>query len=94
MFAIRATTGSSAAVTHTLVRAQRADDAPRDDRLLLAVLVGAQQLLAEVVVDGGIGAAARRAGEREGARAQAVAADEQLGAGGDERALPAPGAEA
>ena len=74
-------------------RAQRADDAPGDDRLLLAVLVGAQQLLAEVVVDGGVGAAPRRAGQRERPGAQAVAADEQLGAGGDERALPAPGAE-
>ena len=34
------------------VRAQRPDDAPGDDRLLLAVLLRAQELLAEMVIDG------------------------------------------
>ena len=93
MLAIRTITGSSAAVTQTLCGPQRARDAPGDDRLLLAVLGRAQELLAEVVVDGGVGAAARRAGERERRRAQALAADEQLGAGGDERGVAAAGAE-
>ena len=51
------------------VRAQRAGDPADDDRLLLAVLVGAQELLAEVVVDGGVGGAAGGAGERDGLRA-------------------------
>ena len=37
-----------------------------DDRLLLAVLVAAQQLLAEVVVDRRVGAAPGRAGQRDG----------------------------
>ena len=50
------------------VRAQRAGDPADDDRLLLAVLVGAQELLAEVVVDGGVGGAAGGAGERDGLR--------------------------
>ena len=75
------------------VRAQRAGDAADDDRLLLAVLVAAQQLLAEVVVDGGIGGAAGGAGERDGLGALAVAADQQLGRGGDERRVAAAGAE-
>ena len=75
------------------VRAQRAGDAADDDRLLLAVLVGAQQLLAEVVVDGGIGGAAGGAGQRDGLGAVAVAADQQLGRGGDEGRVAAAGAE-
>ncbi len=41
------------------VRAQRALDPPRDDRVLFAVARVAQQLLAEVRVDGGVGAAPR-----------------------------------
>ena len=69
--------------------AQGAHDAPRDDRLLLAVLVGAQQLLAEVVVDGRVGAAARRTRKGQRSGAQALAAHEQLGGGRDERALAA-----
>ena len=48
------------------VGAQGAGDAADDDRLLLAVLVGAQELLAEVVVDGGVGGAAGGAGQRDG----------------------------
>ena len=93
MFATRASTGSSAGVTQTLCGPQRLHDPPRDDRLLLAVLRRAQQLLAEVVVDGGVGAAARRARERERAGAQALAAHQQLGAGGDERRVAAPDGE-
>ena len=65
MFAIRTTCGSSGTRDPDRVRAQRALDPPRDDRVLLAVLVGAHQALAEVVVDGGVGAAADRAGERD-----------------------------
>ena len=72
------------------VRAQRAGDPAGDDLVLLAVLVAAQQLLAKVVVDRRVGAAARGARERDGARALAVAADEQLGAGRDERRVAAP----
>jgi hypothetical protein len=75
------------------VRGQRALDAPRDDRVLLAVLGRLEQLLAEVGVDGGVGAAARRAGQGHRARPQPVAAHEQLGAGGDERRVAAAGAE-
>ena len=75
------------------VRAQRALDPPRDDRVLLAVARVAQQLLAEVVVDGRVGAAAGRAGERERAHAVALAAHQQLGAGGDQRRVAAPDAE-
>ena len=75
------------------VRAQRALDPPRDDRVLLAVARVAQQLLAEVVVDRGVGAAAGRAGERERAHALALAAHEQLGARGDQRRIAAPDAE-
>src|ERR671934_17552 len=47
-------------------------------REVVAVLVGAQQLLAEVVVDRRVGTAAGRTGERERAGAQPLAADEQL----------------
>ena len=75
------------------VRAQRAGDPVGDDRLLLAVLGRAEQLLAEVVVDRRVGGAADRARERDRGDAQALAAHEQLGRGGDERALAAAGAE-
>ena len=47
-------------------------------------LSAAQQLLAEVVVDRRVGAAARRAGERDRADALALAAHEQLRARSDE----------
>ena len=47
-------------------RRQRALDAPGHDGLLLAVLGGSQQLLAEVVVHRRVGAAARGAGQRHG----------------------------
>ena len=75
------------------VRAQRAGDPADDDRLLLAVLVGAQELLPEVIVDGRVRAAAGGAGERDGLGAVAVAADQQLGRRGDERGVAAAGAE-
>ena len=61
------------------VGAQGAGDAADDDRLLLAVLLGAQESFAEVVVDGRVGGAAGGAGERDGLGSVAVAADQQLG---------------
>jgi hypothetical protein len=93
MFATRTRTGSGASVTHTACGLERLDDPLGDDRVLLAVLVAAQELLAEVGVDGGVGAAAGRAGQGHRARPQPVAAHEQLGAGGDERRVAAAGAE-
>ena len=71
------------------MRAQGADDPLGDDPLLAAVLVAAQQLLAEVVVDGGVGAAPGRAGEGDGGDAGAGAAHQQLRAGADEGRLGA-----
>jgi hypothetical protein len=53
------------------------------------VLPGLQQLLAQMRVDGGIGRAARRAGERDGRRAQPLAPDEQLGRRADEGGVAA-----
>ena len=76
------------------VRAQGADDPLGDDPLLAAVLVAAQQLLAEVVVDGGVGAAPGRAGEGDGRDAGAGAAHQQLRAGADEGRLGRAAAEA
>ena len=64
-------------------------DPARNDRMLLAILDAAQQPLAEVVVDGRVGAAPRRAGERDACSPQALAAREQLGRGADERRLAA-----
>ena len=65
MFATLTSPGSSAGLTHT--------DSGRSERsirsatiaLLPPVLVAAQQLLAEVVVDCGVRAAAGRSGERD-----------------------------
>ena len=48
------------------VRLEPARDPLGDDPVLVPVLVAAQQLLAEVVVDGRVGAAPGRAGERHG----------------------------
>ena len=48
------------------VGSQGAGDPADDDLLLLAVLGGAHELLAEVVVDGGVGGAAGGAGQRDG----------------------------
>ena len=84
------TTSGSGAVSHPdRVRTQLADDALGDDPLLATVLVAAQQLLAEVVVDGGVGAAPGRAGQRHGRGAGAGAADQQLR--GWRRGRPPPG---
>ncbi len=90
MFATRTSTGSGAAVTHTAsgrsafaIRRATIAFSSRSFSLL-------QQPLAEVVVDGRIGAAADRARERDRARALSLAAHQQLGAGGDERASPRP----
>ena len=71
-------------------RAQRARDAAADDRLLLAVLGRLQQLLAEVRVDRGIGGPARRSGERDRRRPQALAPHQQLRRGADERRVAHP----
>ena len=83
-------TGRSAAVTQTLtgssVRSIRCATIACSARFLALV----QELLAEVVVHRRVGAAARRAGERDRLRARAVAAHEQLGAGADERASGVP----
>ena len=79
MFATLMTSGSSGAATQTEWGLQGAGDAADDDRLLFAVLGGVQELLAEVVVDGGVGGAAGGAGEGDGLGAVAVAADQQLG---------------
>ena len=66
MLATLTISGSALGLDPDRVRAQRAGDALGDDRVLAAVLVAAQQLLAEVVVDGRVGAAAGRAGEGDG----------------------------
>ncbi len=76
------------------MRAQGADDPRGDDALLAAVLVAAQQLLAEVVVDGRVGAAPGRAGEGNGGDAGAGAANQQLRAGAEEGGLRSAAAEA
>ena len=65
-------------------RVEGALDAARDDVLLLAVLGAAQQLLAQVVVHAGVGAAARGARQRHALGALAVTPDQQLGARADE----------
>ena len=61
------------------VRLEPAFDPPGDDRVLVPVLRALQQLLAEVIVDGGIGAAPCRARERDRRRAATGAAGEKLG---------------
>ena len=78
MLATLTIAGSSGAVTQTACGRSARAIRRVDDRLLLAVLLGAQQLLAEVVVDRRVGRAAGRAGERDGRGAQALAADQQL----------------
>ncbi len=67
--------------------AQRALDPPDDDLVLAAVLGGAQELLAEVIVDRGVGAAPGRAGERHRRRPRPATPHEQLRAGAEERGL-------
>ena len=78
MLATLITTGSGAALDPDRDRGEPALDPPGDDRVLVAVLGAVQELLAEVVVDGGVGAAAGRAGEGDGRGDGAAAADEQL----------------
>ena len=89
MLATRTSAGSGAAVTHTewgrSARAIRRMTIAFSSRSLSLL----QQLLAEVFVDRRVGAPPRGAGERHRAGALAVAAHEQLGAGGDERAVTA-----
>jgi hypothetical protein len=75
-------------------RRQAALDPLRDDGVLGAVLVAVEELLAEVIVDGGIGAATRRSGEGHRRRNGAAAANEELRAGADERCLRRADAEA
>src|SRR5689334_10781967 len=76
------------------MRAQGADDPLGDDPLLTTVLVAAQQLLAEVVVDRGVGAAPSRTGKGDRRSAGTGAAYEELRAGADESGLRRPAAEA
>ena len=75
-------------------RSELALDPPGDDLVLAQILGRVQQLLPEVVVDGGIGAAADRAGERYGGDTGAAAAEQELGAGAEEGALGGSDAEA
>ena len=94
MLATRTTTGlSGAGHPHARGRAGRAAMRRTTIACSSRSLRRAQQPLAEVVVDGRVGAAARRAGQRERRGPQALAADQQLGAGGDERAVAAADAE-
>ena len=89
MLATLISAGSSGAVTQTLY----GRSARTIRRVTIACssrsFVGLQQLLAEVVVDRGVGRAARRAGQRDGRGALALAAHEQLRPGGDERGVAA-----
>ena len=66
MFATLMISGSGAGLDPDRVRPQGADDPLGRRSVLAPVLVAAQQLLAEVVVDGGVGAAPGRAGEGDG----------------------------
>ena len=93
MFATLTIAGSSGAATQTACGRSARAIRWRDDLLLLAVLLRAHQLLAEVVVDRRVGGAAGRAGERDGRGAQALAAHEQLRRRGDERGVAAARAE-
>ena len=93
MLATFTTTGSGLGGHPQRVLAQGAGEAPDDDRVLLAVLARPQQPLAEVRVDGRVGAARRRAGQRERRGPHPLAADQQLGARGDERAVATTDAE-
>ena len=66
MLATLTISGSGALSHPDGVRAEGPDDPLGDDPLLAPVLVAAQQLLAEMVVDSGVGAAPGRAGQRDG----------------------------
>src|SRR4029079_4706105 len=65
-----------------------------DDRMLGTVLGAVQELLAEVIVDRRVGAATSRACQRHCRGDGAAAANEELGAGADERRLRRSDAEA
>ena len=90
MLAIRTSSGSAAAATQTawgrsvrsIRRATIACSSP--------VPRVAQQLLAEMVVNGRIGAAPGRARQRERAHPVALATDQQLGAGATSVVSPRP----
>ena len=75
-------------------RVERALDAPRHDRLLLALLGAARELLAQVVVDRGVGAAAGGPGQRHALGPRALAAHQQLRARSQEGQLRRADAEA
>ena len=94
MLATLITSGSAAASTQTAcgrrVRTMRSETM----RCSRAVLVAAQQLLAEVVVDRGVGAAPDRARQGHGRDARPGAPHEQLRAGAEEGRLGGAAAEA
>ena len=94
MLATLTISGSGAASTQTACGRRARTIRSATIALLAAVLVAAQQLLAEVVVDGGVGAAPGRAGEGDGRDAGARAAHQQLRAGADEGRLRRAAAEA
>src|SRR5436305_924542 len=71
-------------------RSQRTSDPPRDDRVLLAILLTAQQSLTEVIVNCGIRAACDRAGKGDRAGPLPVAADQKFGASRDEGCVAPP----
>ena len=75
-------------------RSELAGDPPGDDPVLDPVLFALHQLLGEVIVDRGIGAAPGRAGECHGGDAGATTAHEQLGARAEKRRLGRADAEA
>src|ERR1700722_10484602 len=75
------------------IAVERALDRSCHDRVLLAVALVAHQLLAQVCVDGWIGTTASRAGQRDRTDALALAAHEQLGAGGHQCGVATPDAE-
>src|ERR1700722_16935092 len=75
------------------IAVERALDPSCHDRVLLAVALVAHQLLAQVCIDGWVGAATRRASQRDRADALTLAAHEQLGTGGHQRGIATPDAE-
>ena len=92
MLAIRTISGSlRASSPRPRAGAARARSAARRSRARSRSLSRAQQPLAEVVVDGGVGAAPDRPGERDGLTPQPAAAQQQLGRGADEGRLAASG---
>ena len=94
MLATLITSAPAPTSTQTECGRSGAHDPPATIALLVPVLVAAQQLLAEVIVDGGVGAAPGRAGQRDRRGAGAAAADEQLGLAPMKSASGVPTAEA